>query len=107
MTSALESIDQRDLRNLTAAQLNEWVRYITDKGVKEARDWQRKADAGCHRAEALVRGKTRLSEREKRMLANATILARIGRAAVTLHEDPEIGEDAIVMLQRDIAYGVV
>ena len=97
----------QELRNLTAEQVDQWVRHIASKG-KEARDWQRKAEAGCHRAEAQVRGKALpLSARDKRMLANATILDRIGRAAVTLQEDSEIGSDVIAMLQYDIARGVV
>lgn len=106
--ASLESVSKmRDLRDLTADQVDQWVRYIAAKSEKEARDWQRKADAGCHRAEAQVRGKTTLSDRERRMLANATILCRIGRAAVTLQEDAEIGADVIAMLQCDIARGVV
>lgn len=104
----LANIDQRDLRNLTAEQVDQWVRYIASKDKKEARDWQRITEAQCNRAEAQVRGKPLpLSERDKRMLANATILDRIGRAAVTLQENADIGADVIAMLQYDIARGIV
>lgn len=103
----LNTVDQRDLRNLTDEQVDQWVRYIASKSAKEARDWQRTAESQCHRAEAQARGKQALSARERRSLANATILDRIGRAAVTLQEDAEIGADVIAMLQYDIRRGVV